>query len=85
MPDGATVADVLHKLGIPRADVRICFVNGLYREPNYPLHHQDELALFPPIGGGCGDSRRRSKIEYAIHPHILDTQHPPEACDIWGD
>lgn len=52
LPEGSTVADVLDNLGIPQAEVRNCFVNGLHREPIYQLHHQDELALFPPIGGG---------------------------------
>ncbi|HEX2986693.1 MAG TPA: MoaD/ThiS family protein [Chloroflexota bacterium] len=52
LPEGATVADTLDHLGIPRVEVRNSFVNGLQRELDWPLHDRDELALFPPIGGG---------------------------------
>lgn len=52
LPDGSTVANVLDHFGIPQAEVRMCFVNGLHREPEHQLHQQDELAFFPPIGGG---------------------------------
>lgn len=52
LPEGATVADVMDRLGIPGSEVRKCFVNGLQREQDYPLRGQDELAFFPPVGGG---------------------------------
>ena len=52
LSEGSTVADVLNRLGIPHAEVRRCFVNGLHQEPDHVLQGNDELALFPPIGGG---------------------------------
>lgn len=52
MPPGATIETLLDKLGIPRAEVKLCYVSGLYREQGYALQEGDEVALFPPVGGG---------------------------------
>ncbi len=52
MPPGATIETLLDKLGIPRSEVKLCYVGGLYREQSYALREDDEVALFPPVGGG---------------------------------
>ncbi len=52
LQEGSTVGDVMERLGVPSAEVRQCFVNGLHREADHVLRGQDELAFFPPIGGG---------------------------------
>ncbi len=52
LPPGLTVADVLERLGVPRDEVKLCFVNGLHREVDHRLDEADELAIFPPVGGG---------------------------------
>jgi molybdopterin synthase sulfur carrier subunit len=52
MPPEATIGILLDKLGIPRAEVKLCYVSGLYREQGYVLSEGDEVALFPPVGGG---------------------------------
>jgi sulfur-carrier protein len=50
--EGGTVADLIAALGLPAEQVRIVFVDGRARTPEYRLSPGDEVALFPPIGGG---------------------------------
>ena len=52
LPAGASVADLIEHLGLPRGDVRLVFVNGLAKEIDQTLAADDEIGLFPPIGGG---------------------------------
>ncbi len=52
LPANATVGEALEQLGIPRAETKSCFVNGIQREFSYRLSHGDDLAAFPPIAGG---------------------------------
>jgi sulfur-carrier protein len=52
LPREATVETLLDELGIPRAEVKLCYVRGLYREQSHVLSEGDEVALFPPVGGG---------------------------------
>ena len=47
-----TVSEVCRLLDIPRNKVSIIFVNNTHADPNRILEEGDELALFPPIGGG---------------------------------
>ena len=50
--DGTTVAEVCRMLDIPRNKVSIIFINNTHADDNKILEEGDELALFPPIGGG---------------------------------
>jgi len=50
--DGATVDDLVAQLALPRADVKLIFVNGRARPPEWVLQPDDELGIFPPVGGG---------------------------------
>jgi molybdopterin synthase sulfur carrier subunit len=52
LPEGATVADLVRQLGLPEEEVKIVFVNALFRDPDYVLADGDELGIFPPVGGG---------------------------------
>jgi molybdopterin synthase sulfur carrier subunit len=52
LPEGATVCDLVEQLGLPPAQVKIVFVNGLVRTPEQILTDGDELGIFPPVGGG---------------------------------
>ncbi len=52
LPARATVGDLVQKLGLPGDEVKIVFVNGLFRELNHVLADGDELGIFPPVGGG---------------------------------
>jgi sulfur-carrier protein len=51
-PAGATVADVVDGLALPRAEVGIILVNSRHAELDRPLAEGDALALFPLLGGG---------------------------------
>jgi molybdopterin synthase sulfur carrier subunit len=52
LPEGATVGDLLHELGLPDDEVKIVFVNALFRDRTHVLADGDELGIFPPVGGG---------------------------------
>ena len=52
LPDGSTVADLIRQVGIPDGEVKLIFVNALFRDPDHVLADGDELGIFPPVGGG---------------------------------
>ncbi len=52
LPAGATVADLASHLNLPAAEVKIVFVNGRARPPDWVLNPDDEVGIFPPVGGG---------------------------------
>jgi sulfur carrier protein ThiS len=52
LPEGSTLADLVDHLGLPQEKVRVIFVNGLVRPRDYVLAPQDDVGIFPPIGGG---------------------------------
>ncbi len=54
-PPGATVAALMGMLGVPESAVTLVFVNGVHASPDSVLRQGDRVALFPPVGGGCGN------------------------------
>ncbi len=52
LPEGATVADLTRQLGLPSEEVKLTFVNGRSRAEDWRLQPEDEIGIFPPIGGG---------------------------------
>lgn len=52
LPDGARIADLVDHYRLPLELVKLAFVNGVYQELDFELHEDDEIGIFPPIGGG---------------------------------
>ena len=52
VPDGATVADIAQRLGIPGDIARVVLVNGRDAEPGQRLAPNDVITIFPPLVGG---------------------------------
>ena len=52
LAEGARVADVVEHYRLPKELVKLAFVNGVYQELDFALHENDEIGIFPPIGGG---------------------------------
>jgi len=52
LSEGATVGDLVKQLGLPSDEVKVTFVNGRARSPDWVLQPGDEVGVFPPIGGG---------------------------------
>ena len=50
--DGATVADLVERAGIPSSEVTVALLDGRHVDFDQPLHDGATLALFPPIAGG---------------------------------
>lgn len=52
LPEGATVQQVLDRLGVPQDIPKIILVNGAQTGLDHILRDGDELTVFPPIAGG---------------------------------
>lgn len=52
VPPGTPASRVIFELGLPPEEVTLIMVNGVRREPDFPLQGDERLGLFPPIGGG---------------------------------
>lgn len=52
LPPGATLGDLIKKLQLPAAEIKVIFVNGRARPLDWQLSQGDEVGIFPPIGGG---------------------------------
>lgn len=50
--EGARVADLLARLGVPQDEVKTAFVNNRRQDEDYQLHDGDRVAFFPPVAGG---------------------------------
>jgi len=46
------IKDIINRIGIPRAEVKLIFLNGIHARDTDILKDGDRLGLFPPIGGG---------------------------------
>ncbi|WP_428559249.1 MAG: MoaD/ThiS family protein [Solidesulfovibrio sp. DCME] len=49
---GETVNALIDRLGIPREEVKIVFVNGTAADLDRVLADGDRVGIFPPVGGG---------------------------------
>jgi len=49
---GAILSDLINRLKLPQEEAKLLFVNGLVKSPDYVLQNNDEVGIFPPIGGG---------------------------------
>jgi molybdopterin converting factor small subunit len=47
-----TLSELVKQLKIPNEEAKICFVNGHAEDPEFILHENDEVGIFPPVGGG---------------------------------
>ncbi len=52
MPDGATVADLIRKLGVPEELASVLVVGEDAVEPAQTLHEGDRVTVIPPVAGG---------------------------------
>ena len=49
---GATLADLINQLKLPLTEVKVTLVNGRAQPLKFPLKNNDEVGVFPLIGGG---------------------------------
>lgn len=52
MPDGATVGDVVAKLGVPPDHASIIIVSEALADASTPLKDGDHVTVVPPLAGG---------------------------------
>jgi len=53
IPEGSTIVDLTHRLGIPPDLARVVLVNGRDVGSEAPLAPCDVVAIFPPLAGGA--------------------------------
>lgn len=51
MSQGATISDLIAKLGLRREDIKIIFLNNSLEQAGAVLHDGDNVALAPVTGG----------------------------------
>jgi molybdopterin synthase sulfur carrier subunit len=51
-PFAVRAGEIVDRLGIPEHEVTLIFINGRHGNVDSVLAEGDELALFPPVGGG---------------------------------
>lgn len=51
LQQGATLEDLLQVCNLPREKVTVAMINGMISHDNISLHDDDEVTLFPSIGG----------------------------------
>ncbi len=52
LPEFTTIQDLIARLHMPGEEIKVSFVNGLIRDLDWVLQQDDEVGIFPPIGGG---------------------------------
>ncbi len=53
LPDGATVRQLVERLGIPQSAARLVMVDGEHcPELDTPLQDGQTVSIFPPVAGG---------------------------------
>jgi molybdopterin converting factor small subunit len=50
--DSETVRDVMQRIGLDAAEVKLAFVNGKHAGFDHVLRDGDKVAFFPAVGGG---------------------------------
>lgn len=49
---GTTVKDLLERIGIPSAQAKLIFINGVKGNLTSRLAGGERIGIFPPVGGG---------------------------------
>jgi sulfur carrier protein ThiS len=52
LPEGSSLADLIDYLELPAEQVKVTFVNGRATRLGHRLEQDDEVGIFPPVGGG---------------------------------
>jgi len=52
LPNGSSLSDLMNRLNLPQREAQLIFVNGRMQPLDYQLQDNDEVGIFPPIGGG---------------------------------
>lgn len=49
---GTSVLSIIEKLGIPKDQAKLVFINGIRCDLSTPLRGGERVGIFPPVGGG---------------------------------
>ena len=54
LDESSDINQLLNKLKIPKDQAKIIMINGNISKRQEMLKEEDEVAIFPPVGGGTG-------------------------------
>ncbi|MHA2227129.1 MAG: MoaD/ThiS family protein [Candidatus Hodarchaeales archaeon] len=49
--EGSEITHLLKRLEIPEDQAKVIMLNGKLVEKNVKIHEEDEILIFPPVGG----------------------------------
>jgi molybdopterin converting factor small subunit len=49
---GITIRHLMKQLGVPEADIKLIFIDGVKGDLTSSLHGGERVGIFPPVGGG---------------------------------
>jgi len=52
LDEGASISELLNLLKIEEKEAAIIFINGIHADKTSIIKPGDEVAIFPPVGGG---------------------------------
>jgi molybdopterin synthase sulfur carrier subunit len=52
LSEGSTISCLMKQIKLPEKEVKLSFVNGRLQPGEYQLKKDDDVGIFPPIGGG---------------------------------
>ncbi|MDW7738825.1 MAG: MoaD/ThiS family protein [Bacillota bacterium] len=52
LPEGATIKELIEKVGIQEGEAKQVFIRHKSRRPDYVLEDGERVAIFPPVAGG---------------------------------
>jgi molybdopterin converting factor small subunit len=52
VPADATLTDLYQTLQLPADEIKMAYVNGRVQPDDWQLQPNDEIGIFPPVGGG---------------------------------
>jgi len=52
IPEGTPLSALLKQISVPEEKIKLTFVNKQQKDVDYLLKDGDQVAVFPPIGGG---------------------------------
>jgi sulfur-carrier protein len=83
VPQGATVADVFHRLSLPPEVCHLVLVNGHFVAPGeretHALEKGDHLAVWPPVAGGVDKKKPAGGAGEEKSVGGVETKAPPTA------
>jgi molybdopterin converting factor small subunit len=85
LPDGATIADVRRRLGIPSSLECVLLLNGANVHGDARLHDGAVVDIFPPLAGGRNRRGDLADSPRGVGRPLGMVRHPDQRVDLRPD